>query len=102
MGQTGAWFVELVGKNGWLNGVTLKCEKDSFSRKGLLLSRKGARGMGSGLIHGYYFNYYKYKICLDDILNCFGETFAIFSEFIDFVFTSLCEKGFGFQEKDLG
>ena len=29
-------------------------EKESFSRKGLLLSRKGARGIGSGLIHGYY------------------------------------------------
>ena len=25
-----------------------------------------------------------------------------FSEFIDFVFTPLCEKDFGFQEKDLG
>ena len=34
--------------------VTLKCEKESFSRKGLLLSRKRARGIGSGLIHGYY------------------------------------------------
>ena len=29
-------------------------EKESFSRKGLLLSRKRARGIGSGLIHGYY------------------------------------------------
>ena len=29
-------------------------EKESFSRKGLLLSRKGARYIGSGLVHGYY------------------------------------------------
>ena len=34
--------------------VTLKYEKDSFSRKGPLLSRKGARGIGSGLIYGHY------------------------------------------------
>ena len=48
----------------------------------------------------YITYYYKYKICLDVIFNCFGETY--FSEFMDFVFTSLCEKDFGFQEKDLG
>ena len=42
--------------------VTLKYEKDSFSRKGkgLLLSRKGARGIGSGLIHGSIFINIKY------------------------------------------
>ena len=71
-------------------------------RKGLLLSRKGARDIGSGLIHGYTY-YYKYEICLADIFNFLGEIFAIFfSEFIDFVFTPLCEKDFGFQEKNLG
>ena len=47
--------------------------------------------------------YYKHEICLDDIFNCFGEIFYnIFSEFIDFVCTPVCEKDFGFQEKDLG
>ena len=72
-------------------------------RKGLLLSRKGARDIGNGLIHGYTY-YYKYEICLADIFNCFGEIFAIyfFSEFIDFVFTPLCGNDFGFQEKNLG
>ena len=47
--------------------------------------------------------YYKYEICLDDIFNCFGEIFCnIFSEFIDFDFTPLCEKDFCFHEKELG
>ena len=31
-----------------------------------------------------------------------GFAIFIFSEFIDFVFTALCEKDFCFQEKELG
>ena len=46
--------------------------------------------------------HYKYEICLDDIFNCFlGDFCNIFSEFIDFVFTPLCEKDFCFHEKKL-
>ena len=43
-------------------------------------------------------------MCLDDIRNCFREIFAIFFffEFIDFVFTPLCEKDFYFHVKELG
>ena len=39
---------------------------------------------------------YKYEIYLGDIFNCFGEMFFfnIFSEFIGFFFTPLCEKDF--------
>ena len=43
-------------------------------QKGLLLSRKGARGIGSGLIHGYY---------LILILIVLGESFAIFVRSLD-------------------
>ena len=35
-------------------------------------------------------------------LIVWGRFLQYFSEFIDFVFTPLCEKDFGFQEKDLG
>ena len=64
-------------------------------RKGLLISTKGARGIGSGLIWdlivsvpdhclSFYFTYhYKYEICLDDIFHCLGEIFAIFVPGLD-------------------
>ena len=34
-------------------------------------------------------------------LIVFGRFLNIFSEFIDFIFTPLCEMDFDFQEKDL-
>ena len=47
--------------------------------------------------------YYKYEICLDDIFNCLGGDFCnIFPSLLILFFTPLCEKDFGFQEKDLG
>ena len=71
-------------------------------RKGLLLSRKGARCIGSGLIHGIIYHF-EYEICLDDIFNCFREIFAIFFTSLLILFLLVyAKRTFAFSRRSLG